>query len=58
MASFDIEISTTGEVIIKAEGFTGTKCLDTARGLLNELGNASINTNLAYEEETEREYQW
>lgn len=58
MASFDIDIATTGEVTIKAEGFTGGSCLKRAEGLLRDLGNAEVSTDLAYVSETEEEFQW
>lgn len=58
MASFDIDIATTGEVTIKAEGFSGGACLEKARGLMDDLGNAEISTDLAYINETGKEFQW
>lgn len=58
MPAFDVEITTTGEVIIKAEGFTGGACLSTSRSLLEELGEAKVTTDLAYVSEGEEVTQW
>jgi len=59
MPSFVIEILPDGNIKIEASGFTGGKCLETARPLLDALtNNPKIEQTLEYSAVTQEEQQW
>jgi len=59
MPSFIIEISPSGDTKIKASGFTGDKCLKTAKPLFDALtNNPQIEQTLEYSAISQEEQQW